>query len=138
MKEYIVEIDGKKVNAKEGMTILEAARSAGIRIPTLCFDEKLEPYGACRLCTVEIGTGRTRMVASCVYPVEDKLVVKTRSPRVDQVRKTLLQLLLARAPGSKVIQDLACEYGAKTTPFDKESAYCILCGLCVRYCAEVK
>jgi NADH dehydrogenase/NADH:ubiquinone oxidoreductase subunit G len=139
MKEYIVEIDGKKVTAQEGMTILEAARSAGINIPTLCFHEKLEPYCACRLCTVEIGSGaRTRMVASCVYPVEEKLVVQTRSPRVAEIRKILLQLLLARAPGSKVIQDLACEYGAKTTPFDKESAYCILCGLCVRYCAEIK
>jgi len=139
MKEIAIEIDGKKVKAEEGMTILDAARSVGISIPTLCFHEKLEPYGACRLCNVEIGSGaRTRLVASCVYPVEEKLVVKTRSPRVVEVRRLLLQLLLARAPGAKVIQDLAREYGAERTPFEKESAYCILCGLCVRYCAEIK
>jgi NADH dehydrogenase/NADH:ubiquinone oxidoreductase subunit G len=139
MKKVTLEIDGKKVEAEDGMTILEAARIVGIDIPTLCYHEKLEPYGACRICSVEIGSGtRTRLVTACVYPVEENLVVRTKSERVIRARKMLLELMLARAPGTKVIQDLAREYGVERVRFETESAYCILCGLCVRYCAEVK
>ena len=139
MNRVTLEIDGKRVEAMEGMTILEAAQSVAISIPTLCYHEKLEPYGACRICSVEIGTGaRTRLVTACVYPAEENLVVRTRSERVVKARKMLLEMILSRAPGAKVIQDLAQEYGVERTRFKKESAYCILCGLCVRYCAEVK
>jgi NADH dehydrogenase/NADH:ubiquinone oxidoreductase subunit G len=121
------------------MTILEVARSAGIDIPTLCYHEKLEPYGACRLCLVEVGEPpRTRLVTSCVYPAANGLVVKTRSERVLKVRKMILEVLLARAPGAKKIRDLAEEYGVSKVRLEKESSYCILCGLCVRYCAEMK
>jgi NADH dehydrogenase/NADH:ubiquinone oxidoreductase subunit G len=88
---------------------------------------------------VEIGTPpRTRLVASCVYPVADGLVVKTRSERVIQTRKMLLELLLARAPGAKIIKDLAGEYGVTKARLRKTATFCILCGLCVRYCAEIK
>jgi len=139
MSEITLQIDGRKVEAKEGMTILEAAQSAGISIPTLCHHEKLEPYGACRICTVEIeARGRTNLVASCLYPVERDLVVKTRSEKVDKTRKVLLELMLAHAPDAAELQDLAQEYGADKARFEKESSFCILCGLCVRYCAEVK
>jgi bidirectional [NiFe] hydrogenase diaphorase subunit len=139
MNEITLQIDGREVKAKEGMTILEAAQSAGIFIPTLCHHEKLEPYGACRICTVEIETrGRTNLVAACLYPVEQNLVVRTRSKRVDKIRKTILELLLAHAPEAGVLQDLAQEYGANKARFEKEPSFCILCGLCVRYCAEVK
>jgi bidirectional [NiFe] hydrogenase diaphorase subunit len=139
MSEITLQIDGKKVEAKEGMTILEAAQSAGISIPTLCHHEKLEPYGACRICTVEIeARGRTNLVAACLYPVEQNLVVRTRSEKVDKTRKVLLELMLAHAPDSTELQDLAQEYGADKARFEKESSFCILCGLCVRYCAEVK
>ena len=73
MSEILLQIDGRKVKAREGMTILEAAQSAGISIPTLCHHENLEPYGACRICTVEIETrGRTNLVAACLYPVEQE------------------------------------------------------------------
>jgi len=121
------------------MTILEAAQSVGIYIPTLCHHEKLEPYGACRICTVEIeARGRTNLVAACLYPVEQNLVVRTRSERVDKTRKVLLELMLAHAPDAAELQDLAREYGADKARFEKESSFCILCGLCVRYCAEVK
>ncbi|GAG45022.1 unnamed protein product, partial [marine sediment metagenome] len=139
MSEILLQIDGRKVEAKEGMTILEAAQSAGISIPTLCHHEKLEPYGACRICTVEIeARGRTNLVAACLYPVEQNLVVKTRSEKVDKTRKVLLELMLAHAPDAAELQDLAQEYGADKARFEKESSFCILCGLCVRYCAEVK
>jgi bidirectional [NiFe] hydrogenase diaphorase subunit len=139
MSEITLQIDGKKVQAREGMTILEAAQSAGIFIPTLCHHEKLEPYGACRICTVEIeARGRTNLVAACLYPVEQNLVVRTRSEKVGKTRKMLLELMLAHAPDSTELQALAQEYGADKARFEKEPSFCILCGLCVRYCAEVK
>jgi len=139
MSEILLQIDGKEVKAKEGMTLLEAARSAGIKIPTLCYHEELEPYGGCRLCIVELESrGSTRLVVSCVYPVEKNLVVRTRSEKVDRIRKMILQLLLAHAPDAFDLQDLAQEYGADKDRFEKEPSFCIHCGLCVRYCAEVK
>jgi NADH dehydrogenase/NADH:ubiquinone oxidoreductase subunit G len=139
MSEITLQIDGKEVKAKEGMTVLEAAQGAGIFIPTLCHHEKLEPYGACRLCTVEVETrGRTNLVAACLYPVEQNLVVRTRSEKVAKIRKVILELLLAHAPDAVELQNLAREYGANKDRFEKEYSFCILCGLCVRYCAEVK
>ena len=139
MSEILLQIDGKEVTATQGMTVLEAARKAGISIPTLCYHEKLEPYGGCRLCIVELESrGSTRLVVSCVYPVEKNLVVRTRSEKIDRTRKMVLQLLLAHAPGAFDLQDLAQEYGADKNRFEKEASFCIHCGLCVRYCAEVK
>jgi len=139
MSDILLQIDGKEVKAKEGMTVLEAARSAGISIPTLCHHEKLEPYGACRLCLVELDMrGWKKLVVSCLYPVAKDLVVTTRSEKIDRIRKTILELLLAHAPDAFDLQDLAKEYGADRDRFEKESSFCIHCGLCVRYCAEVK
>ena len=139
MSEILLQIDGRQVTAKEGMTILEAAQSVGILIPTLCHHDKLEPYGACRICTVEIESrGWTRLVAACLYPVEKDLVVRTRSEKVDRIRKMILELLMAHAPDAFALQDLAKEYGADRDRFEKEASFCIHCGLCVRYCAEVK
>jgi len=139
MSEVLLEIDGKEVKAEEGMTLLEAARSVGIEIPTLCYHEKLEPYGGCRLCIVEVESrGRTKIVVSCVYPVEKDITVRTRSEKVDRIRKMILELELAHAPDSFLLQDLAKEYGADKDRFEKEASFCIHCGLCVRYCNEVK
>jgi len=139
MREILLQIDGREVKAREGMTILEAARSAGISIPTLCHHEKLEPFGGCRLCIVEVeDRGRTKLVVSCVYPVEENLVVTTRSGKVDRIRKMILELLMAHAPEAFELQNLAQEYGADKDRFEKEASFCIHCGLCVRYCAEVK
>jgi bidirectional [NiFe] hydrogenase diaphorase subunit len=139
MNEIIVQIDGKEVKAAEGMTVLEAAQSADILIPTLCHNEKLEPHGLCRICTVEVEVrGWTKLVAACLYQVEQDLVVRTRSEKVDKIRKMILEFLLAHAPYSSQLLDLAQEYGADKDRFEKEASFCILCGLCVRYCAEVK
>lgn len=139
MSEIILQIDGKEVAARAGMNVLDAAKKAGIFIPTLCHHEKLEPYGGCRLCTVEAEVrGRTKLVVSCLYPVEKDLVVRTRSEKIDRIRKMILELLLAHAPDSFELQDLAQEYGADKDRFEKEPSFCIHCGLCVRYCAEVK
>lgn len=139
MSEILLQIDGKEVKAKAGMTILEAAKSVGIEIPTLCYHEKLEPFGGCRLCIVELEMkGWSRLVVSCVYPVEKNLVVKTRSEKVDRIRKMIIELQLAHAPDAFYLEDLAKEYGADRNRFEKEPSFCIHCGLCVRYCAEVK
>jgi bidirectional [NiFe] hydrogenase diaphorase subunit len=139
MSKILLEIDGKNVEAQQGMTVLEAAQGAGITIPTLCHHEKLEPFGGCRLCIVEVDDrGWTKLVVACVYPVEENLVVRTRSEKVDRIRKTILELLLAHAPDAMDLQELAQEYGADKGRFEKEASFCIHCGLCVRYCAEVK
>ena len=139
MSEILLQIDGNEVKAKEGMTVLEAAQSAGISIPTLCHHEKLEPFGGCRLCIVEVEVrGWTNLVVSCVYPAAKNLVVRTRSEKVDRIRKMILELLLAHAPDAFELQVLAKEYGADKNRFEKEASFCIHCGLCVRYCAEVK
>jgi len=139
MSEILLQIDGKEVKAEEGMTVLQAAQSAGISIPTVCHHEKLEPYGGCRLCIVEVEVrGWAKLVVSCVYLVAQDLIVRTRSEKIDRIRKTILELFLAHAPDSVELLDLAQEYGADKDRFEKEASFCIHCGLCVRYCAEVK
>lgn len=139
MSEINLQIDGKEVVATEGMTILEAAASVGIAIPTLCHFEKLEPYGGCRICTVEVEVrGWPKLVAGCIYPVEKGLVVRTRTEKVDRIRKVLLEEMLAHAPDAEQLQALAAEYGADRNRFEREPSFCIHCGLCVRYCAEIK
>ena len=139
MNEIVLHIDGKQVKATEGATVLEAAQSAGISIPKLCHHEKLLPFGGCRLCIVEVESGSsTKLVVSCVYPIESNLVVKTKSEKINRIRKTILELLLAHAPNSVELQVLSHEYGANKDRFDKEASFCIHCGLCVRYCSEVK
>ncbi|MBI2979899.1 MAG: (2Fe-2S)-binding protein [Chloroflexi bacterium] len=136
-------IDSRKLQAEEGLMILDVARDNNIYIPSLCTNEAVEPYGACRLCLVEITTarGRERLVTSCLYPVEEGLTVKTNSERIASVRKVLIQLLMARCPDSEVIQDLAKRLGVETTPFPLEdknkNKKCILCALCARVCQEV-
>ncbi len=139
MSEILIQIDGKAVKAREGITILEAARREGVSIPTLCHHEKLDPFGGCRLCIVEVQVGDwAKRVVSCVYTVEENLIVTTRSEKIDKIRKMILELLLAFAPDSPDLLELADEYGADKDRFEQEASFCIHCGLCVRYCAEVK
>jgi NADH dehydrogenase/NADH:ubiquinone oxidoreductase subunit G len=139
MSDVRLQIDGRDVVAAAGTTVLEAAREAGIDIPTLCLHEALEPFGGCRLCIVEVETGGwSRLVVSCVYQVAAGLIVRTRTEKIDRIRKTLLEMLLAHAPDSPVLKEMAVEYGADRDRFEPETSFCIHCGLCVRYCAEVK
>lgn len=139
MSDIHLNIDGREAVARDGMTVLEAAREAGISIPTLCDHEKLEPYGGCRLCTVEVEVrGWTKLVAACVYPVEDNLIVRTRSEKIDRIRRMILELLAAHAPDAFGLEDLLEDYGADKDRFEKEASFCVHCGLCVRYCAEVR
>jgi bidirectional [NiFe] hydrogenase diaphorase subunit len=130
-------INGLEVSVEEGTTVLEAARFFGFPIPTLCHMEGLSPYGACRLCMVEIGEGPTaRLVSSCTYPAQEGLRVRTASARVVRARKMVLELLLASCPQSKTIQDLAAAHNVRQQRFRQEYEDCILCGLCARMCEE--
>lgn len=130
-------MNGVPVSVAEGTTLLEAARSMGFPIPTLCYLEGLSPYGACRLCVVEIGEGKhSTLVSSCTYPAVEGLKVRTASSRVIRARRMILELLLASCPQSKTIQDLAAAHGIRQQRLRQEYEDCILCGLCVRMCKE--
>ena len=141
VKEITLKIDGNEVNAKEGTSIFDVAKTVGIKIPTLCHHPALEPFGSCRVCSVEItyNRGRKKIVTSCNYPVSEGLIVDTKSEKVFRTRQLLLELLLARCPNVKRIQDLARQYGIEKPSFwvvDPEED-CILCGLCARVCEEL-
>jgi len=134
-----LQIDGKETTVPAGTTVLKAAQQLGVSIPTLCHHPKLEDYGGCRLCLVEVESrGRTNFVVSCLYPVEKGLVVRTRSEKVDKVQRLIVEELMASAPDAPELVRLAYEYGADRNRFEKEASCCVLCGLCVRYCDEVK
>jgi NADH dehydrogenase/NADH:ubiquinone oxidoreductase subunit G len=148
-------IDGQTAEYSEKITILEAARGIGVHIPTLCHNDYIKPYGGCRLCLVEVATERWpddfRMMVSCCTPIVDGHIVRTDTERVKEVRKFIMELLLARCPDSKELQKIAKDMGVPedTNALDPVGKYlltrtepvfdtnCILCGLCVRVCAEV-
>ncbi|MDD4254176.1 MAG: 2Fe-2S iron-sulfur cluster-binding protein [Methanofollis sp.] len=137
-----VTIDGQKIEVEKGTTALEAARALGIEIPTLCNHPGLPPDGNCRLCQVEvIDRGRKSLAISCMYPIQRPVEILTDTGDVRRARKFVIQLLLARAPKSPVLQRLADQYGAE--PLDErfvqtgEIDLCIRCGRCVRACAEL-
>jgi bidirectional [NiFe] hydrogenase diaphorase subunit len=130
-------INGIDVQVEKGTTLLEAAQFLGFPIPTLCYNEGLTPYGACRLCVVEIGEApNSKLVTSCTYPAQEGLKVRTASSRVMRARKMVIELLLGSAPQSKVIQDLASKWEVKQQRFRQEYEDCIMCGLCVRMCEQ--
>jgi NADH dehydrogenase/NADH:ubiquinone oxidoreductase subunit G len=132
-----LKINGLDVSVEKGSTLLEAARTLGFPVPTLCYMDGLSPYGACRLCVVEIGEGaKAKLVSSCTYPAEEGLKVRTASERVLKARRMVLELLLASCPKSKIIQDLASAHGIRRQRFRQEREDCIMCGLCVRMCEE--
>jgi bidirectional [NiFe] hydrogenase diaphorase subunit len=140
-----IEIDKIKTRIPKGTTVLQAARSLGIYIPTLCYHEALSTYASCRVCIVEMsiekrGKLRTWIDAACVYPVQEGLIIKTNSPRVQKERKLIIEMLLSRAPDSPALLELAELYGAQKGRFesiDKGESNCILCSLCVRVCNEL-
>jgi NADH dehydrogenase/NADH:ubiquinone oxidoreductase subunit G len=139
MPEHTLKVDGREIRAEAGTSLLAALQGAGIAVPTLCHHEALAAYGGCRLCIVEAeGRAGPRLVVSCVHPVEEDLVVRTRSEKIDRIRKGLLELLLAHAPHAPELQRMAADYGADAERFERDASFCVHCGLCVRYCAEVK
>lgn len=133
-----VKINGSELQAEDGQTVLEVALAAGIAIPTLCYHKELPAYGACRVCLVEIvAGGKPGLQAACLYKCTEGLEVKTDTARVHKARQVVLELLLARSPEAEKIRALAAEYGVTETRFALEGDNCILCGLCVRACANI-
>jgi len=162
MPEINLTIDGQKVKAEAGMTVFQAAKAVGIKIPHLCHREDLTPTSACRLCVVEVEGGRT-LTASCSLPAANNMIVRTNTPRVVQARKMVLELLLSDHPydcmtceksGSCKLEQYAYEYGLRKPRFEGEKhGYplraanpfyerdynkCILCGRCVTVCHEIQ
>lgn len=134
-------IDGKKVSGPEGATILQVARENNIYIPTLCHNDAISDYGACRVCLVEIKSrGRGRLVTACLYPVENGLEVDTKSEWALKTRRGVVELILARTPKAEAVVKLAAELGI-TEPnprfIQDPDNKCILCGMCIRACSEV-
>jgi len=141
-----ITIDGIETEVEKDTTILQLAKQLEINIPTLCHHDAITTYGACRVCTVEVkiprggGKFRSRMVTACNYPIrDDGLVIDTKSEKVISSRKMNLELLLARCPNVKRIQELAKECGITESRFPSENPEeeCILCGLCTRVCQEI-
>ena len=161
MPNITVTVDGKKVEVAMGATILDATKTAGARVPTLCHDNKLHPFGACRVCLVEVEGTPRKFTPSCTTPATDNMVVKTMTQSLIEARRMVLELLLIKHPldcpvcdkaGACQLQDLVHEYGLGQSRFDAEKGYlppdyesaviernisrCILCGKCVRICDE--
>lgn len=150
MSKISLTINGRTIAAEQGRPLLEVARENGIPIPTLCHMEGLKPYGACRLCLVEIVRGETtKAVASCLYEATDGLVVQTESPRLLRMRRLIAELLYP------AVQGLPADLRVTASRFDDREAQdggapdaeagspeapadCTLCGRCVRYCSEVR
>lgn len=124
-------IDGKTIKVGKGTTILQAAKLNGIEIPTHCHDENLRPYGACRMCMVEISEkGRKKLVASCLYEAADGMSVRTRTAQIDKIRRMIIELTWPQ------MSRYAEEYGAQGNRFQIENSDCTLCGKCTRYCED--
>jgi predicted molibdopterin-dependent oxidoreductase YjgC len=157
-----IAINDKQIEASEGMTVLDAARKGGIYIPTLCYHPSLTPYGACRLCVVEIKNMRGFPTA-CTTPATDGMVVKTDTPQLQEFRRGILELILNEsrhicltcpADGKCELQEVARYVGVKGIPlpstfkerpvytsdpfFNRDYNLCILCGRCVRICQELR
>lgn len=136
-----VTIDDKVVTVPEDTTILNAAKKAGVWIPTLCYIEGLSTYGACRICLVEVEGkgGKRKLVTSCNYPLREELTVYVSSTRAAGARKGVMELLLARSPDSVELKALAEKMGVSGTPYPtvtESQRNCILCGLCMKVCDE--
>ena len=131
-------INGRKRKAKEGQTILEVAQEMKLGIPTLCHHKDLSPFGACRLCAVEVkANGSWQMVTSCNTPVENGMEIVTDSEKVRENRKTVAEMLYYRYPETEAVRELAAKLGVEVFSEKGEEHDCILCGLCVRTCAEI-
>ena len=146
-----IRINGTEQQCEEKTTVLDAAKSAGIHIPTLCHNDFLKPYGGCRICLVE-QVGRPTLIPSCTTQVSEGMEIVTESERIAKSRRFVVELLLSRCPNAEQIKAMGKELGVDADNPDtldpvgkyllerapkRRETNCILCGLCVRACQEV-
>ena len=139
MLQYVnVIIDGATARAPKGASVLDTAIEYGVCIPHLCHVPYLSDFGGCRLCIVEhVVNGRSKITASCTLNVEEGMVIKSNSDKVRKLRRNIAELLVAQAPNSRAIQDIAVRCGVKEVRYPFRSGNCVLCGRCVRSCTEL-
>ncbi len=131
-------INDRAVEVEAGSRLLSAIETLGLKVPTLCHHKALSPYGACRLCVVEVHVpGRApSLQASCSYPALPDIKVFTDTERVKKARRIVAELLLARCPDSAAIRRIAAEHGVTEPRIAKKNDDCVACGLCARMCAQ--
>lgn len=133
-----ITIDGRQIQAKEGSTVLQNAQALKIDIPTLCFHKEVSPFGACRLCTVEVkANGKWKLAASCQIEVAKGMEVKTDTNKVKESRKLAAALLYYKYPTTAAVRDMAVKCGVDVAEATADGKDCILCGLCARTCHEI-
>jgi NADH dehydrogenase/NADH:ubiquinone oxidoreductase subunit G len=139
MQQYVnVNIDGAIIRAIRGTSVLDTAIEYGICIPHLCHVPGLTDIGACRLCIVEhVVNGRSKVTTSCTLNVEEGMVILTSTDKIRKLRHNLAELLVAQAPNSRAIQDIAVRCGVTSVRYPFRNADCVLCGRCVRTCTEI-
>jgi bidirectional [NiFe] hydrogenase diaphorase subunit len=138
MLQYVnLNIDGSNVRVPKDTPVLEAALKYGICIPHLCHVPGLTPVGACRLCIVELVEGdRAKITTSCTLEAREGMVIRANSDRVRRLRRNIAELLVAEAPNSRAIQDIAARCGVKEVRYPFRNSDCVWCGRCVRVCSE--
>jgi len=139
MNEYVtLTINGARIRTPKGTTVLDAALDYGICIPHLCHVRGLTPIGACRVCIVEVvKNGRSKVTASCTLEAEEGMVILAHTEKILKARKNIAEMLVAEAPNSRAIQDLAVRCGVKEVHYPFRDKNCVLCGRCVRACGEL-
>jgi NADH dehydrogenase/NADH:ubiquinone oxidoreductase subunit G len=138
MQYVTLTIDGTRVKTEKGMSVLDAAVKHGICIPHLCHIPGLTDMGGCRLCIVEdVRNGRSKITASCTLTAQEGMVIRTNTDKIRRLRKNLAELLVAQAPNSKAVQDIAVRCGVTEVRYPFRNEDCILCGRCVRFCRQM-
>ena len=139
MLHYVtINIDGAEINTPKGSSVLDTAIEYGICIPHLCHVPGLSDIGACRLCIVEnVVNGHSQITTSCTLKVQEGMVIRSNTDRIRRLRHNIAELLVAEAPNSRAIQDIAVRCGVKTVRYPFRNNNCVLCGRCVRACSEI-
>jgi NADH dehydrogenase/NADH:ubiquinone oxidoreductase subunit G len=139
MRQYVnLKIDGADYRATKGISVLDVAIEYGVCVPHLCHVPNLSEIGACRLCIVEhVVNGRSKVTTSCTLLVQEGMVIRSNTEKIKKLRRNIAELLVAQAPNSRAIQDIAVRCGVKEVRYPFRNENCVLCGRCVRVCSEL-
>lgn len=133
-----IDIDGADFHASKSSSVLDVAIEYGVCIPHLCHIPTLSDFGGCRLCIVEhMVNGRSKVTTSCTLNVQEGMVVRSNSEKIRKLRRNIAELLVAQAPNSRAVQDVAVRCGVKEVRYPFRNQDCVLCGRCVRACTEI-